>query len=152
MLSLALEEGQLTPAAQDALRLELIRRGLSTDEVREKRMEREFDKKVRVKKKISASLNGNARIRYGKANRILLAKTNRERFTTTVFFGVAHFPLIPLASYRVERLRSFWRGRIIVLEKLPLDWEQVLRVWVAASGILLLFMWAFKLWLMLLKR
>ena len=34
---------------------------------------------------------------------------------------------------------------MIVLEKLPLDWEQVLKVWVVASATLLAVIWVFEL-------
>ena len=76
-----------------------------------------------------------------------MERTNRERFTTTFFITAAYLPVIPVGTYRVERIRSFWRGKMIILEKKPLDWEQVLQAWVVASGIALILVWALKLWL-----
>jgi hypothetical protein len=54
-------------------------------------------------------------------------------------------PLIPSGSYIVERKREFLSNQMTVLEKLPLDWEQVLKVWIAAATSLLALIWIFKL-------
>jgi hypothetical protein len=45
----------------------------------------------------------------------------------------------------VERKRESLSPEITVLEKIPLDWEQVLKVWVVATAGLLSVIWAFKL-------
>jgi len=46
-------------------------------------------------------------------------------------------PLIPTGTYLVERKRKFPSNEMTILKKLPLDWEQVLEVWVVAATILL---------------
>jgi hypothetical protein len=68
-----------------------------------------------------------------------------ERFKTTVFVVLFWLPLIPTGTFLVERKRRFLSSQITVLERLPLDWEQVLKVWVVASAILLVVIWVFKL-------
>ncbi len=67
-----------------------------------------------------------------------------ERFTTTVFVVFFYFPLVPTGTYLAERERGFFANPITFLEKLPLDWEQVLKVWVVAAGSLLALIWVFK--------
>jgi hypothetical protein len=55
--------------------------------------------------------------------------------TTTMFFLLLWFPLIPVKTYRVED-----RGwKLVWLERLPLDWRQVRRVWATAGGLVLSF-------------
>jgi len=75
-----------------------------------------------------------------------------EQFTTTVFIVIFFFPLIPTGTYLAERKRELLSIRPTFLEKLPLDWEQVLKVWVVASGSLLALIWLFKLLPRLLYR
>ena len=75
-----------------------------------------------------------------------------ERFATTVFVVLFHFPLIPAGTYLAERKREFFSNQTTFLEKLPLDWEQVLKVWVVAAGSLLALIWIFKLLPRLLYR
>jgi hypothetical protein len=55
-----------------------------------------------------------------------------------------YFPLIPTGTYLVERSRDS-PDDLIVLEKLPLDREQILSVWVIAAGSILAFIWLVKL-------
>ena len=50
------------------------------------------------------------------------------------------------------RKREFLSNQMTVLERIPLDWEQVLKVWVVASATLLAVIWAFKLLPRLLYR
>jgi len=68
-----------------------------------------------------------------------------ERFKSTVFVVLFWLPLIPSGTFLVERKRAFLSNRMTILKRLPLDWEQVLRVWVVAAGALLALIWAFKL-------
>ena len=147
LLLLCVDAGNLTSEAREMLESEMSRRKLTQRQADELRSDLEFEEEVERKKAQARKLGENGRARFGKANRVFLPKTNRERFTTTVFLTLGHFPVIPLGTYRVERLKKSWRDKLIVLEKLPLDWEQVLRVWTAASAILLVAIWALKLWL-----
>lgn len=83
-------------------------------------------------------------MRFGKANRVYDAQTDVERFKTTLFVVLLCFPLIPTGTYLVERKRVF-PDKLTGIERLPLDWEQVLRVWVAAAGSILGFIWLIKI-------
>ncbi len=75
-----------------------------------------------------------------------------ERFKTTVFVVFLWLPLIPTGTFLVERKREFLSNQMTVLERIPLDWEQVLKIWVVASATLLAVIWAFKLLPRLLYR
>ena len=83
-------------------------------------------------------------MRFGKGNRSYDPETGLERFKTTVFVVLFWFPLIPRGTYLVERKRTPPDG-VFGLERLPLDWEQVLKVWVVAAGSILGFIWLIKL-------
>jgi hypothetical protein len=54
------------------------------------------------------------------------------------------FPLIPTGTFLVEKKRSLFSRQVTILRRLPLDWEQVLQVWVVAAGILLSIIIAFR--------
>jgi len=41
---------------------------------------------------------------------------------------------MPTGTFRVERKREWISRDIIVIERLPLDWEQILKVWIVAAG------------------
>jgi len=88
---------------------------------------------------------GIGRKRFGKAERTYDAHTGMERFKTTVFIVLLWLPLIPRGTYLVERKREFLSSEMTVLEKLPLDWDQILQVWAIAAVCLLAFIWAVKL-------
>ena len=152
LLWLCVHDSELTPEAREMLTAEMSRRGLTQGQANDLRSERAFEEKVAKKKAEAAKLSRSGRAHFGKANRVLLPNTKRERFTTTFFFLFIFFPLVPLGTYRVERLKKDWRHKIIILERLPLDWEQVLRVWVVASAILLAVTIAVKLWIRLQTR
>lgn len=74
--------------------------------------------------------------RYGKSNYQYDAESGIETFTTTLFFVFSGLPLIPIGTYRIEKKKG-WRYDFKIVEKVPLDWEQVLRFWVlAGAGVL----------------
>jgi hypothetical protein len=83
-------------------------------------------------------------MRFGKANRVYDPETDIERFKTTIFIVLLCFPLIPTGTYLVERKRVL-PDELTGIERLPLDWEQVLRVWVAAAGSIRGFIWLIKI-------
>jgi hypothetical protein len=68
-----------------------------------------------------------------------------ERFRTTVFVVLFWPPLIPIGTYLVERKREFLSNQMTVLERLPLDWEQVLKGWIVTAGSILALIWIFRL-------
>jgi hypothetical protein len=83
-------------------------------------------------------------MRFGKADRVYDSETALERFRTTVFIVLSCFPLVPTGTYLVERSLVL-PDELTVLEKLPLDREQILKVWVVAAGAILAFIWLIKL-------
>jgi hypothetical protein len=87
---------------------------------------------------------GVGRMRFGKANRVCDPETDIERFKTTIFLVLLCFPLIPTGTYLVERKRVR-TDKLTGIERLPLDWEQVLKVWVVAAGAILTFIWLIKI-------
>jgi hypothetical protein len=88
---------------------------------------------------------GIGRKRLGKADRIFNPETGRERFKTTVFIVLLWFPLIPTGTFLVERKRRFLSSPITFVERLPLDWEQVLKVWIVVAAMLLAVVWGLRL-------
>ena len=95
---------------------------------------------------------GIGRKRFGKAERTYDPRTGMEQFKSIVFVVLFWLPLIPIGTFLVERERAFLSNRMTVLKRLPLDWEQVLKVWVVAAGALLALIWVFKLLPRLLYR
>jgi hypothetical protein len=154
LLRLELVSEQLTPQANDALRGELSRRLINgttrLSAFREQETQRQTEEARDPGRLFSIYSFG--RSRFGKAKCVYDAETGLERFTTTVFIVLFYFPFIPTGTYLAERKRAFFSNPPTFLEKLPLDWEQVLWVWVASAGSLLALIWAFKLLPRLLYR
>ena len=99
LLRLALDQDQLTPEAAAALASELSRRGIDGTERlnsfrEEEERKAEQDKKPRQLFFIEPW--GVGFRRFGKADCILLSKTGRERFRTTVFVVLI---LVPVHTY-----------------------------------------------------
>jgi hypothetical protein len=149
LLRLALDAEQLTPEANAALNDELARRRINNAErlsaFREQEEQRKEEQSRNPGKLFVIHPYGIGRKRFGKADRIYSPETGTERFKTTVFVVLFWLPLIPTGTFLVERERGFLPKQMTVLEKLALDWEQVLKVWVVASATLLAVIWAFKL-------
>jgi hypothetical protein len=154
LLRLALDSEQLTSEANTALTGELAKRRINrTDRLiafREQEAQRQTELARDPGRLFSVYSIG--RSRFGKARYVYNSETGMERFTTTVFVVLFYFPLIPTGTYLAERKRGFLSNQITFLEKLPLDWEQVLKVWVVAAGSLLVLIWIFKLLPRLLYR
>ena len=149
LLRLALDSKQLTSEASVALDAELARRRIGSSgqlaEFRDEEQQYEVQQATEIGRLFLVHPSGIGRKRFGKAEYIFTAETGMERFKTTVFIVLFWFPLIPTGTYLVERRREFVSAEITVLEKIPLDWEQVLKVWVVAAAGLLSVLWAFKL-------
>jgi len=156
LLRLALDPDQLTPEANVALNGELARRRINNAERLNASREEEEQRKEELKRDpgrlFVVHYYGIGRKRFGKAERIYNQETGMERFKTTVFIVLLWLPLIPTGTFLVERKRAFFSDEMTVLERLPLDWEQVLKVWVVASAALLAVIWVFKLLPLLLYR
>ena len=149
LFRLALDPAQLTPEANSVLNDELVRRGISSTErlkaFREEEEQRKEDQSKDTGKLFVFHPYGIGRKRFGKAERVYDPEAGMERFRTTVFVVLFWLPLIPTGTFLVARERSLLSNQLTVLKRLPLDWEQVLKVWVVAAGTLLALVWAFKL-------
>jgi hypothetical protein len=138
LLRLVLAPDQLTPEAASALTSELSRRGIDGAEQLNSFREEEEQREVapyQHKRLFFVEFGGVGLKRFGKADRIFLPKTSRERFRTTIFAVLFWFPFIPTGTYLAERHRR--TGMTIFMRKLPLDWEQILKVWIVAVASLL---------------
>ena len=155
LLRLALDPAQLTPEASSILNDELSKRRINTERLgtfgaeEEQRQEEERNDTGKL---FVIHPYGIGRKRFGRAERVYNPETGMERFRTTVFVVLFWFPLIPTGTFLVERERAFLSNQMTVLKRLPLDWEQVLKVWVVVSGSLLALIWIFKLLPRLLYR
>lgn len=148
LLRLALTPEQLTPEANAALTSELARRRIDSgphlDAARQEEEERKAENERSLGTLGFIPHFGAGRMRFGKSDRVYDSKTGLEQFRTTVFVVLFFFPLIPTGTYLVERKRAV-PDELTGLRKLPLDWEQVLRVWVVAAGSILALIWLIKL-------
>ena len=148
LLRLALAPEELTAEANVALSAELAARGIDGEADLNAARHEEEQRKAENDRELG-TLGfvipvGVGRMRFGKANCIYDPETHVERFKTTIFIVLLCFPLIPIGTYLVERKRVLPDG-LTGIEQLPLDWEQVLRVWVVAAGSILGFIWLIKI-------
>ena len=153
LLTLALEADSLTTEARSALSGELRRRKLdsparlsefSTEQNHYKHLD---DIDIG---KVTPSLlrsRGIGRRAYGRSN--VEIRGTSEEYDTTVFAVVFFFPLVPIGSYRFSREQG--RRQFQVLDKKPLDWSQVLWVWVKALAIVAAIPFALDMFLRITK-
>lgn len=148
LLRLALTPEELTPEANAALKSELARRRIDSETHLDTARQEEKERKAQNDRSLGTlgfiPHFGVGRMRFGKGGRLYDSETGLERFRTTVFVVLFWFPLIPTGTYFVERKRAL-PDEVTGLEKLPLDWEQVLKVWIVAAGSILGFIWLIKL-------
>ena len=129
LLRLSSDVESLAPEAQNALRLELERRHLTSQEVLAQF--REEEKKHIAETSFDVSnqlLYGFGKRLYGKAN--LETRGLETEYDTTLFGLVCYFPLVPLGTFRMCRDQS--SNQVRVLEKKPLLWSQVWFTWLKA--------------------
>ena len=129
LLRLSLDLEFLVPEAQNALRLELERRHLASQEVLAQFREEEKRRIAEASFDVSQELYyGCGKRLYGKAN--LEARGLEIEYDTTLFGLVFYFPLVPLGTFRISRDQNANQTR--VLEKKPLLWSQVWLTWLKA--------------------
>ena len=134
LLRLAADAADLTPEANIALNFELSKRRLNQSERMESFFRDELQRKEDIRKDPGKlwTFRGIGRKRFGKADYNYNSETGLEQFKTTIFVVIFWFPLIPTRTFRIEKKRGWFSGRMTVLERLPLDWEQILKVWIVA--------------------
>jgi hypothetical protein len=151
LLELAASPDELLPEAKQILASELARRNLGKEQIETYRKNLEAERKAEETEKNRAEVRRwgitTGRNWFFKADLTFDNETDSEQFTTTVFSTMAWFlPLIPLGTYRVQRSRSEPNRKLEIVKKLPLNWEQVLRVWVVSSGSIFAVILAIRLW------
>lgn len=148
LLRLAVHADQLTPEADVVLKNELAKRRINDKDRLEAFRKQEEQNRIEAHKDPGKLFlihsYGIGRKRFGKAECSYDPETNMERFKTTVFVVVFWLPLLPTGTYLVERRREFLSNEMTVLDKVSLDWEQILKVWDVAAGIILALFWAFS--------
>jgi hypothetical protein len=134
LLRLAADAADLTPEANVALNFELSKRRLNQSERIESFRRDELRRKEDIRKNPGKlwTFRGIGRKRFGKADYSYNSETGLEKFKTTIFVVIVYFPLIPTGTFLIERRRGWFSNRMTVLERLPLDWEQILKIWIVA--------------------
>lgn len=142
LLRLAIDPSQLTFEANSALLAELRKRKLDP----EKQISFRYEEEER-KQKVAATdigklfvipILGIGRRQFGEGHYQFDSSSGIEEFTTTIFVVFFWLPLIPTGTYRVSRIKGFRPPTIRVIQKLVLDWKQVMKIWLVMLGILLL--------------
>ena len=148
LLRLALHPEQLTPEATIALTNQLAKRRLGKPEqlkeFRESEKQRERKDELAKNTRLW-SFRGIGRDRFGKGDYSYDPQSGTERFKTTLFVVVFYLPLIPAGTYVVERKRGFLAGPTRFVERLPLDWKQISRVWGVAAAVVIGLIGMFRL-------
>ena len=156
LLRLALDSAQLTAEASTALNMELSKRQLDRPETLESFRQEEFQRQESVRRELGklwfAHSYGFGRWHFGKAEYSYSPENGIEQFKTTVFLVLLGCPLIPTGTFRVARKRGSFLHKLTVTDRLPLDWEQVLKVWLATVSTFLFLIWAVKLFPRLLLK
>ena len=132
LLLLAIDPSELTDDANQALSAELRKRGLASKEI-DSFKQSESQRKQKEESDIGhLSVNsryGIGRQRFCKGDYSFDVATETEEFTTTVFILIFFLPLIPVGTYRVRRSKKSLANKLRGIQKLPLDWGQVMQVW-----------------------
>jgi hypothetical protein len=150
LLRLALDPNSLTSEAAHALFAELKKRKLdSAARLSEFSQEEKHYKHLDDIDlgEVGLSFRGNGRRLYGRFN--LETRGTSEEYDTTMFAVIAYFPLVPLGAYRF--LREQGSKQFTVLDKRPLDWSQVLLVWLKATAVIAAVLFVLNLLLTLKK-
>ncbi len=143
VLRLVLEKDQLTDQARLALEAEVARRGLSHDDFAAFKAEEATAIRARQKELERATPHQTYKEFRGRKNYSHDAKFRIEDFDTTLWIVGFWIPIIPLASLRIRRkFRRWWSicvsDQYRVIDRRPLDWEQILLTWIKTAAVLLL--------------
>jgi hypothetical protein len=147
LLLLAVDPSQLTDNANQALSTELRKRGLASQKINDFRQV-ESERKQKEENDIGRLwLNtryGVGRQRFCKGDYSFDLASETEEFTTTVFILILFLPVIPVGTYRVKRNKQSFAKQLRGIQKLPLDWGQVMQVWLITMIVVLLIIVAIK--------
>ena len=123
LCKIALDTQSLTPEAALVLEDELKRRGLTKAQVHSIASEVQASEAERpVAEKLTLfSARGTGFCFFGKDD--VTSTDDCEEYTTTMWFQVFFFPIVPIASYRVRMHSDDFKPRVI--EKIDYDWPQI---------------------------
>jgi hypothetical protein len=148
LLRLALDTTQLTIEANFALSAELRNRGLDTKDQIHNFRQLEYERKQKEELDIGRLWllhpYGIGRKRFCEGRYSFDSASGIEEFTTTIFVILLWLPLIPTGTYRVRREKGVRPIQINAIQRLPLDWGQVAKVWLLMLLSVLLLIWAGK--------
>lgn len=146
LLRLALEMESLTQEGQDALKAIMRSRHLDIPSRLERFRDQENDylqhKKTNIGNLTLMVPGGMGRRMRGMAN--VEQRGIAAEYDTTLFFIFLWFPLIPLGTYRVSKVDGSKTFR--VLDKKPLNWQQVFLVWLKAAVVVAAIILALRFW------
>jgi hypothetical protein len=151
LLHLAEAREQLTNYARLTLDGELQRRKLSSSDVESYRTERASYENTEKLKRLTQFyfFRIGLGMRFcGRANLQRDPSESFEQYDTTLWFVALWFPVFPVATYTVRRVRERWWGGVSASEEIPIErhprnWEQILLTWVKASAVVLALRLAF---------
>jgi hypothetical protein len=145
LLRLVMSPDNLMPEAREVLTMELRKRGIATPQRLADFCKQEQDRKEEIERTPGSlfTFRGIGRSHYGKADRNFDVASGITTFRTTVFLVFLYSPLIPSGTYLVQQRPD--EAQVTFRKKLPLDWEQILKVWVVTAAVWLAVMLSFKL-------
>ncbi|HEY1800151.1 MAG TPA: hypothetical protein VGG46_04375 [Terriglobales bacterium] len=140
LLRLATDPSQLTEEANYVLAIELRKRRLDAKEQIINFQQQENEQKQKQELDIGRLwfiyTFGIGRKRFCEGDYRYDPATQVEEFTTTIFILLFWVPLIPTGTYRVTRIKGFRPPKINAIDRLSLDWKQVMKVWLITLGVL----------------
>ena len=130
----------LTEEAKQVLEAELKARNIhSADIARYKAETEKFRKADELDVGSLNTFRGTGRKFYGKVNYKRDPISNDAEYDTTLWFALGYFPVFPIGSYRVREDNSgHWLWRFLrsttpsVIQRNPLDWNQIVFTWIKA--------------------
>jgi hypothetical protein len=140
LLRIALDAVDLTPEARVALAQELKNRGLDTSHIEKFAIEEKAAQHAQDIDlgRLGLSRRGNGRRLYGKSNLQIVGLC--EEYNATLFAVAAYFPFIPMGTYHISKEQN--SKQITVLDKQPLNWNQITWIWLRAISIIAISLFA----------
>lgn len=145
-------EGGLVDEAEQALANELRRRNLKkSDLVHHKESPRARLRHEATERELPLSRCGGTGLFFFGRRYLCASDKDANIQLRTKWIALSWLPLIPLASYRFRCRRQGWKffhwTDQVVLNQVPLNWDQVFLTWVKASPFYIAILIFFCVWL-----
>jgi hypothetical protein len=145
-------EGGLVDEAKQALADELRRRNLKkSDLVRHKESPRVRLRREATERRVPLSGYGGTGLFFFGRHYLTPADKEADIQLRTKWVAFSYLPLIPLASYRFKCKQQGWKffhwTDQVVLNRVPLNWDQVFLTWLKASPVYIVVLALLCLWL-----